>query len=195
MLTFFCGDTGEDAAAAAEAAKAKNFADELRKKMAWDFCIVTPKCSKDYMKELDKRVRKAGFKTDMFESAALKDDEAVLFLRLSVPKARLMEYAAAIGAPARLDPKALRKACSKLNPPINFDKKAAGGQSLSDVSLGQKLMPPFLHIYGPVRVLKRREERATPATPRAVPSGNFRVGFIAVERGEWFATGQRGCTS
>jgi len=70
--------------------------------VAYDMAIVTPAASAGYMRRVRRDLERAGFVTDLFESHALKGNEAVLFLKLGVPAPRLFEFAAACGAPARL---------------------------------------------------------------------------------------------
>jgi hypothetical protein len=114
------------------------------------------------MDEIVANLERAGFVMDLFNSKALQGDEAVLFCRVGVPLARLNEYAAAIGAPARLDPRRLREACARLSPPITFRERASGGQSLGELSEAEGLWPPFLHIFAPVRVEKLADDLYLP---------------------------------
>ena len=66
------------------------------------------------------------------------------------------------------EPLALKKACAALDPPIAFTKRAAGagdpknkaelgGGHLAAMTKTFGLYPPFLHIYGAVRVDKYRQ--------------------------------------
>lgn len=125
--------------------------DEDEEATHFDFVIAVPKVSEKYMAELKKAVENAGFVTDLFESWALKDEQAVLFCRIGLPINRCREYADAVNAPGRLDPQKLRQACARLDPPIDFKHKAVGGRSFAEVTKMHSLYPPFLHLFTPFR--------------------------------------------
>eukprot|EP00747_Dinoflagellata_sp_TGD_P044290 gnl/TRDRNA2_/TRDRNA2_143189_c0_seq2.p1 gnl/TRDRNA2_/TRDRNA2_143189_c0~~gnl/TRDRNA2_/TRDRNA2_143189_c0_seq2.p1 ORF type:complete len:856 (+),score=119.15 gnl/TRDRNA2_/TRDRNA2_143189_c0_seq2:3-2570(+) len=125
--------------------------DEMGEHSAYEFLITTPKISGDYMLELKKLVEDAGFYTDLFESLVLTGDQAVLHLRLALPRERMLEFADAIGAPARMDPQKLRDACARLSPPIKFDQRPVGGSGIEVLTRSRKYYPPFLHIFVPYR--------------------------------------------
>lgn len=137
-------------------------ADESGQDVSYDFAIVTPKISHDYLLEIESKLLKAGFVTEIFESHALKGGQAVELLKLGVPSQRLFEFACASGAPARLEPNRLREACAKLVPPVNFDQAPAeaGGKSLFDLTHTGKYYPPFTHIYAELR--KEKEDLYMP---------------------------------
>ena len=151
--------------------------DDATNPTPFDYCVVVPKNSEAYMTEIIAEAEAAGFVHDVFESRTMTGDEAVIFCCLRVPRKRYLEYAAAMGCPARLEPNKLAKACASLDPPIAFDrvadldaedveapasgaskKKHREALSLTDVTKIGGLYPPFLHIYAPVRGEKVAEE-------------------------------------
>ena len=59
--------------------------------------------------------------------------------------------------PARLSPHKLRERCAALEPSIHFDEAPKTGTvgSLAELTVSEKLYPPFVHIYGEIRAEKR----------------------------------------
>eukprot|EP00930_Biecheleria_cincta_P044860 TRINITY_DN30905_c0_g1_i1.p1 TRINITY_DN30905_c0_g1~~TRINITY_DN30905_c0_g1_i1.p1 ORF type:complete len:767 (-),score=99.31 TRINITY_DN30905_c0_g1_i1:150-2450(-) len=121
-----------------------------------DFVLVTPTVSSQYRQELHTALQDAGFELDTFDSLVLKGDEAVQLCCFALPADRCREFAAAIRAPARLDPLTLKKECEALNPPITFRQRAVDGASLQEISDRFNYYPPFLHIFCPLRLEKAR---------------------------------------